>query len=73
MRNHKTCLALIAAVFAASRIIYWLIGVRFDIVPLTFYQQYIDPALLKHDLWRSIFYLEQQPPTFNAYLGPFFI
>ena len=45
------------------------LGVRFDMEPLEFYWQYVDPALLQHDLWRSIFYLDQQPPAFNLFLG----
>ena len=55
--------------FVASRILLWGLGVRFDSEPLQFYWQFIDPALLQHDLWRSLFYLEQQPPLFNFFLG----
>jgi hypothetical protein len=69
LRNQPTGLAIIAIVFVASRILYWSLGVRFDMEPLTFYWQYVDPDLLQHDLWRSIFYLDQQPPAFNLLLG----
>jgi hypothetical protein len=65
----RTCFALLAAAFAISRLVCWASGVRFDIEPLEFYWQYIDPALLRNDFWRSIFYLEQQPPAFNFFLG----
>lgn len=65
----RTCLAIIAAVFAASRLFFWVRGLRFDAEPLKFHWQYVDPALLQHDLWRSIFYLEQQPPAYNLFLG----
>jgi hypothetical protein len=65
----RTCLALLAGAFIASRILCFAAGVRFDIEPLDFYWQYIDPALLRYDFWRSIFYLEQQPPAFNFFLG----
>ena len=64
-----TCLALLAAVFAVSRLLFYACGVRFDAVPLDSYWQYVDPALLRTDFWRSIFYLEQQPPAFNVFLG----
>jgi hypothetical protein len=61
--------ALLTAVFAVSRVLYYWIGVRFNIETLPSYLQYIDPALLRTDLWRSLLYLEQQPPAFNLYLG----
>ena len=64
-----TCLALLTTVFAASRLLCLARGVRFDAYPLQIYWQYIDPALLQHDFWRSIWYLEQQPPLFNFFLG----
>ena len=38
-------------------------------MPLTFYIQFLDPELLRHDLLRSLFYLRDQPPLFNAFLG----
>jgi len=62
-------LSLLAAAFVLSRILYYAAGVRFDTAPLNFYFQYIDPNLLRTDLWRSLHYLEQQPPLFNFYLG----
>ena len=62
-------LALLAVAFVLSRILYYAAGVRFDAAPLNFYLQYIDPNLLRTDLWRSLYYLEQQPPLFNFYLG----
>jgi hypothetical protein len=67
--NRGACFAAIAAVFFVSRIVLWGRGIRFDAEPLQFYWQYIDPALLQHDFWRSLFYLEQQPPVFNFFLG----
>ena len=60
--------ALVLA-FVASRLFYFRMGVRFDAAPLDFYIQYVDPALLKSSLLESIFYLKEQPPAFNLFLG----
>lgn len=57
------------AVFAVSRWIYFLIGIRFDANPLLWFWHYIDPYLLQNDLWQSIYYLHIQPPLFNLWLG----
>jgi hypothetical protein len=62
-------LAILAAVFVLSRLLYWLAGVRFDDGTLLFYWQYVDPQLLKTDLWRSVLHLHSQPPLFNLFLG----
>ena len=69
MPSRRVCLFLIAAVFAISRLLYFLWGVRFDTETLSFYFQVIDPLLLKVDFWRSILYLEWQVPVFNIFLG----
>lgn len=55
--------------FIASRIFYYLIGIRFDITPLYWFYQFIDPQLLKSELFNSIMHLHTQPPVFNLFLG----
>ena len=55
--------------FAASRAVYYALGVRFDIRPLSRFFQIIDPELLRHRLIESLFYLHTQPPGFNLYTG----
>ena len=62
-------LALLAAVFVVSRIILYFIGVRFNMANIESFWQFIDTALLKSDLFRSLFYLHSQPPLFNLLLG----
>lgn len=57
------------AVFAAIHGLYYSLGVRFDERPLDSFWQYLDPALLRVDLLRSLFYLHSQPPLFNLFLG----
>jgi hypothetical protein len=52
-----------------SRLGYYLAGVRFDARPLLSYFQFIDPQLLKHRLFESLFYLHVQPPGWNLYIG----
>ncbi len=59
----------LAAVFLASRGIFFALGVRFDASTLNNYWQYLDPRLLQEDLLRSVFYLHSQPPLFNVFLG----
>jgi hypothetical protein len=56
-------------VFAASRALYFLGGVRFNDGPLDVYWQYLDPFLLRRRLAESLLFLHSQPPLFNAYLG----
>lgn len=68
MRERKLY-ALLAMVFAVSRIGYFLLGVRFDARPVLHYYQFIDPELLKHRLFESLFYLHVQPPGWNLYTG----
>ena len=60
---------MLAAIFVVSRLIYFGLGVRPDSSPLYLFLQYLDPVLLKHSLWESLFYLREQPPGFNLYLG----
>lgn len=55
--------------FAASRALYFLAGVRFNDGPLGVYWQYLDPFLLRRRLAESLLFLHSQPPLFNAYLG----
>src|SRR5688500_4689088 len=54
---------------AGSRWLFHAEGIRFDSTSLGWFWQFVDPALLREDYLRSIFYLHAQPPLFNAYLG----
>ena len=67
--SERRWLVLIAAVFAASRALYFAAGVRFNDWPLGVYWQYLDPFLLKRKLGESLLHLHGQPPLFNLYLG----
>jgi hypothetical protein len=67
--RERTLYALLAMVFAVSRLGYYLLGVRFDARPVLHYYQFADPELLKHRLFESLFYLHVQPPGWNFYTG----
>lgn len=55
--------------FLASRALAWTLGVRFDAAPLDYFWQFLDPTLLRDDLFGSLVHLHSQPPGFNALLG----
>lgn len=61
--------AILAAGFLVSRVIFYLIGVRFDASPLFTFWQFLDVPLLQHRLLESVWYLHSQPPLFNVFLG----
>jgi len=65
----RRCFAILAFAFVGSRFFYYSIGVRFNAAPLNSYLQYIDPKLLREAFWQSLFYLKEQPPGYNFYLG----
>ena len=60
---------VIGVAFLVSRVAYYAAGVHFDTAQLTKAWQFIEPDLLKTDLWRSLFYLHSQPPLYNLFLG----
>jgi hypothetical protein len=62
-------LLLVFGLVILSRIGYHIAGVRFDGSSLSWFWQYVDPALLKANLAQSLWYLHSQPPAFNAFLG----
>lgn len=62
--------AALLALWAVSRVAYSLaFGVRFDAGTLDWYLQFIDPELLRTRLLESTFYMRDQPPGFNLFLG----
>jgi hypothetical protein len=67
--KERTVYALLAMLFVLSRLGYYLLGVRFDARPVLHYFQFIDPDLLKHRLFESLFYLHIQPPGWNLFVG----
>lgn len=52
-----------------ARLGYGLMGLRFDLRPLDWFMQYLDPVLLRTRLAESLWYLHSQPPGFNLFLG----
>lgn len=68
-RAGRSAAFVVVAAFVVSRICYAIMGVRFDASTLNHYHQLIDPALLKGSLIESIFYLRDQPPSFNLMCG----
>ncbi len=68
MKSDRHLLHLIL-IFLFSRVAYMLIGVRFDYGPLRDFRQFIDPVLLRENLFESLLYFHAQPPLFNLFLG----
>jgi hypothetical protein len=66
--SKRTCL-LMVSIFLLSRFMYWKLGIRFYGETITWYFQYLDVPLLKHDLLISCYFLHSQPPLFNIFLG----
>jgi hypothetical protein len=62
-------LLALAALFAVSRVLFWLVGVRFSTEQLQIAIQYLDPQLLRTHLVQSVWYLHTQPPLYNLFLG----
>ena len=60
---------MLGVIFVISRILYNQAGIQFDAKTITTTWHFIDIYLLKHDLWRSIFYLHTQPPLMNLITG----
>jgi hypothetical protein len=58
---------VIVSVFVASRVVAYALGLRFDDRLLHGAYQLLDVRLLRHDPFASIFYLQSQPPLFNAF------
>ena len=64
----RTALAMVAAVFVASRILFY----RLEIYYWGYNQSYLqmlDPEMLTGHLWQSLFYLHAQPPALNLIAG----
>ena len=59
----------VLAVFAVSRVLFFIAGVRFNAQPVGTFWQMIDPALMRTDLLRSLWYLHMQPPGYNLAIG----
>jgi hypothetical protein len=56
--------------FAVSRFIYLgLLKLPFDASLFPDTLQFVDAPLLKNNLWESLYYLHNQPPGFNLFLG----
>ncbi|HEC77725.1 MAG TPA: hypothetical protein ENI34_01110 [candidate division WOR-3 bacterium] len=66
---YKADFTILFFVFAVSRAVLTWSGVHFNITPLYWFFQFLDPLYLKSDLFRSLLYLHSQPPGFNLFLG----
>ncbi len=67
--GYKNWIIGLVLYFIFSRLLFYLIGIRFDASPLSWFYQFLDPVDLKNDLFRSILYLHIQPPLFNLFVG----
>jgi hypothetical protein len=59
---------LVALIFSISRLIYWVLGVRFDASTRDRFWQFLDSNALAEAPAASLAYLHTQPPLFNAFL-----
>jgi hypothetical protein len=68
-RATRAELRRLVMVFVLTRLLVTVAGVGFLDTLLKTGWQILDIRLLRHDLFRSIWYLHSQPPLFNVYLG----
>jgi len=61
--------AYLAAFYALFHAALYVLGVRYDLVPLGMFAHYADPELLRTRLLESCFYLHVQPPLYNLFVG----
>jgi len=59
----------VVALYAASHMLYWWLGMRFDASPLFGYMQFIDVGLLANRLLESLWYYHANPPLLNLFAG----
>ncbi len=68
-RSNRRARWVVLAGTLAAHALYAALGIRFNASTLGSYMQFVDPELLRTDLWRSIHYLRDQPPLFNLVVG----
>lgn len=61
--------AALCALYLLVRAAGFALGMRFDADNLTSWMQIADVDLLRHHLWRTLWYLHSQPPLFNLLIG----
>jgi hypothetical protein len=61
--------AILLSVFAAARVVYLLLGLKFDASPFPGYMQFIDRALLEGRLLESLWFYHAHPPGLNLLVG----
>lgn len=66
--RHREAL-LFLGIFGLSRLFYYALGVRFQLRPLNWYWQVVDPQLLADRPLECLLHLHSQPPLWNAYLA----
>ena len=60
---------IVVGLFAGSRTLYAMLGLRFDSSTLLGYMQFIDPPLLRDRLLESLWYYHAHPPLLNLFTG----
>jgi hypothetical protein len=68
-RRDRGPLAALLLALAGTRAGAYVAGARFDDSPLDYFWQYADPALLDHDLARTVWWFHAQPPGPNLVIG----
>jgi hypothetical protein len=75
IRRRWPGLALVIAAFVVSRVVFIMVGIRFDDsaihpeFPRQVQWQLLSTHLLQHDLLKSTWYLHSQPPLYNLFAG----
>lgn len=60
---------VVMGLFAASQVLYALLGLRFDASTFPGYMQFIDIELLSNRLLESLWYYHANPPMLNLFAG----
>jgi hypothetical protein len=69
MNGRFAIYGFVLLIFAASELLARALGIRFASETFGTLYQYLDPAILRGDLARGLYYLHAQPPLFNLELG----
>lgn len=68
-KDELSYFAFVAVAYVISRIGFFFMGLHFDAWHDLNPMQFVFPEYLKNDLWRSLLYLQSQPPLYNLFLG----